>query len=481
MKRWKCAFFLTAVISILLLAAGAVSAEDVVQVVLPHGDFPTRNYASEMGIGDGISKEFKIFQEKYASQGPTEVYCRLDLPKISSVGIRLKMPLLEQAEISCDVLLKDKRTVIRSSRLKTPDYMTEIPVLWGTLPAGTYYLRLYNFWRGCTTKAGMATRLYTDRYCSSYASREDDADGANNSRETASLLKETASGYLSFTGNDPEDWYRFSVGSAGASLKVYWDWEFDEFSIKLFKENGESVEGTDAGFESFSCDLPQGNYYLCLVSEEYAGYESNPGRRGGGYSLRLRQNAVPTTAPTPTPSPAVTPVPTAAPKVSVKSITISRKTLTLRDMQTYTLKASAKMTDGSAKNVTWASSNTSVARVNQKGLVTAVKKGTAYIKASCQGRTVSCKLVVKPRIRLKSFTLNYAKKTLKKGSSFKLIVKTTDPVNATIKTVTWTSSNKKTATVSSKGVVKGIAKGKTVITATSKDGKKKKKCVLTVK
>ena len=43
------------------------------------------------------------------------------------------------------------------------------------------------------------------------------------------------------------------------------------------------------------------------------------------------------------------------------------------------------------------------------------------------------------------------------------------PTNATVQTVTWTSSNASVATVSS-GVVTGVATGVAVITATASDG-----------
>ncbi len=52
-------------------------------------------------------------------------------------------------------------------------------------------------------------------------------------------------------------------------------------------------------------------------------------------------------------------------------------------------------------------------------------------------------------------------------------------LNGTNKTVKWSSADKKTATVSSKGVVKGIKKGTAVITAQA--GTKKYRCTVTVK
>lgn len=69
--------------------------------------------------------------------------------------------------------------------------------------------------------------------------------------------------------------------------------------------------------------------------------------------------------------------------------------------------------------------------------------------------------------------------TIKKGKKLKLAAKVTVKGGAS-KKVTWKSSKKKVATVSSKGVVTGKKKGTAKITATSK-ANKKKKCTIKVK
>ena len=55
------------------------------------------------------------------------------------------------------------------------------------------------------------------------------------------------------------------------------------------------------------------------------------------------------------------------------------------------------------------------------------------------------------------------------------------PTNANMKAVTFTSTNKKVATVNSKGKVTAKKAGKTTIIVTTKDGKKRAKCTLKVK
>lgn len=81
---------------------------------------------------------------------------------------------------------------------------------------------------------------------------------------------------------------------------------------------------------------------------------------------------------------------------------------------------------------------------------------------------------------MKGIKLNKKKVSISKGSTYSLAA-TLNPLNATNKKVTWSSSNKKIVTVSAKGVVKGIRKGTATVTVTTKDGKKTATCKITVK
>jgi uncharacterized protein YjdB len=57
---------------------------------------------------------------------------------------------------------------------------------------------------------------------------------------------------------------------------------------------------------------------------------------------------------------------------------------------------------------------------------------------------------------------------------------TVEPANATIKTITWSSSDTAKATVSTDGLVTAVASGEATITATTTDGAKTAICVITV-
>ncbi len=62
----------------------------------------------------------------------------------------------------------------------------------------------------------------------------------------------------------------------------------------------------------------------------------------------------------------------------------------------------------------------------------------------------------------------------------KTLTTTFEPTNATVKRVTWSSSNESIASVSATGVVRGINEGEAFIVATAVDGGKQDSCVVTV-
>ncbi len=82
-------------------------------------------------------------------------------------------------------------------------------------------------------------------------------------------------------------------------------------------------------------------------------------------------------------------------------------------------------------------------------------------------------------VAVTSVSLATTEINLGKGNTYALSA-TVSPSNATNKAVTWSSSNTAVATVSSSGVVKGIAPGQATITATTKDGGHKATCSVTV-
>ncbi len=127
------------------------------------------------------------------------------------------------------------------------------------------------------------------------------------------------------------------------------------------------------------------------------------------------------------------------------------------------------------KVVTWSSSNTSVVTVSG-GKVTAKKPGTATITARVGARKATCKVTVKAP--LKSISLNKTNMSVTAGKTLSLSVNY-NPTNTTdSKSVTWSSSNTKVATVSGGKVT---AKKAGTATITAKVGNRTATCKITVK
>lgn len=177
---------------------------------------------------------------------------------------------------------------------------------------------------------------------------------------------------------------------------------------------------------------------------------------------------------------------TAGSTYEVKDVTA---VITTKNVSVYpgkTAKINVKYTNTTAQTTkVWSSSNTKVATVDQNGVVKGVKAGKAKITLTVQNPGDAQALVLSKDVTVKQYVtsikLNAAKKTIYNGKSFTLKA-TVNPKNAANKAVTYKSSNRKIATVTSKGVVKGIKPGRVVITVTAKDGSKKvAKCTVTVK
>ena len=159
--------------------------------------------------------------------------------------------------------------------------------------------------------------------------------------------------------------------------------------------------------------------------------------------------------------------------VPTSSVTLDKATLSLAVGETAQLTATVKPDDATDKNVSWTSSDESVAKVDN-GKVTAVKAGKATIIAKCGGKTAECAVTV--TVPITSLTLDKTSLSLAVGETAQLTA-TVKPDDATDKTVTWSSSNESIITVSN-GEVYAVAEGTAVISAVS--GDKLAQCTVTV-
>lgn len=213
-------------------------------------------------------------------------------------------------------------------------------------------------------------------------------------------------------------------------------------------------------------------------------------------------------------------------KIPVTSITLNKTELTLKEGKSEKLIATCKPDDATSKYVKWKSSDPDVAYVTTEGVVSGDNVGTAEITATTtNGLKATCKVTVteaaggddnnkpsKPEeptteapkpttpenptteapkpttpttqqpaqtteaVKVSKISVTGISTNVAAGKKVKLTANIT-PSNASNKSVTWTTSNKKVATVNASGVVSVNKKagGKTVtITAAAKDGSGKK-------
>lgn len=146
--------------------------------------------------------------------------------------------------------------------------------------------------------------------------------------------------------------------------------------------------------------------------------------------------------------------------VPTGSVTLDKTTLSLAVGESATLTAMVKPDDATDKNVTWTSSDESVAKVAD-GKVTAVKSGKATITAKCAGKTAECAVTV--AVPVSSITLDKTTLSLAVGESA-ILTATVKPDDATDKTVTWSSSDEPVVKVDN-GKVTALTTGQARITA----------------
>ena len=158
-----------------------------------------------------------------------------------------------------------------------------------------------------------------------------------------------------------------------------------------------------------------------------------------------------------------------ATNIPVQSVSLDKTSLELTEGGTGTLIATVEPNNATNKNVTWSTSNASIATVNN-GEVTAVSAGTATITATADGKSATCTVTVTAAtVPVTGVTLNKTSTSLYVGDT-ETLTPTITPDNATNKNVTWSSDDTSVATVDASGLVTAVARGTAVITATAADG-----------
>lgn len=152
------------------------------------------------------------------------------------------------------------------------------------------------------------------------------------------------------------------------------------------------------------------------------------------------------------------------------AITLDQSKLTIKVGKTITLTPTVEPADATNKNVTWSSSDETVATVSD-GVVTGVKAGTAEITAKTANGLTAKATVTVEEIPVTKITLPTTEASMTIGGTMDLNP-TIEPADATNTHISWSSSNQGVATVDASGRVTAKGAGTATITGTATSGAK---------
>lgn len=164
----------------------------------------------------------------------------------------------------------------------------------------------------------------------------------------------------------------------------------------------------------------------------------------------------------------------------VESVSLDRTSYEMTEGEIFILSATVNPDNATNKEVTWNSSNPSVASVDN-GKVEALKPGTATItvKTLDGAKTATCDITVNAKTHpVTSVSLDRTSAELTEGEEMQLTA-TVNPDNATNKNVTWSSTNPSVASVSD-GKVRALKEGNATIMVWTQDGGKIATCEVNV-
>ncbi|MBR4826702.1 MAG: Ig domain-containing protein, partial [Bacteroidales bacterium] len=168
--------------------------------------------------------------------------------------------------------------------------------------------------------------------------------------------------------------------------------------------------------------------------------------------------------------------------VPVTGVKLDKTEIEITEGDTYGLTATVEPANATNTAVSWTSNNEEVASVDNLGYVHAHKAGkaTVTVKTEDGGFTASCEVTVaKYTISVVGVWVQPDELTLEKGQTATLQWYV-DPESATDRSVKFTSSDTKVATVSAEGVVTAVDYGTATVTITTVDGGFTDECKVTV-
>lgn len=155
--------------------------------------------------------------------------------------------------------------------------------------------------------------------------------------------------------------------------------------------------------------------------------------------------------------------------VPIESIELNAESLNLNRGEDFDAVSTILPVDTTDKTlVSWTSSNSSVASVDQNGHIVAVGYGDAVITAEVSGHKAEIKVHVE--VPITDFVAEETEVNVLRGKSLSLKTTITPFDTSEDTKITWTSSDTKIVTVDEKGVITGIKGGNATITGTLKNG-----------
>jgi len=156
--------------------------------------------------------------------------------------------------------------------------------------------------------------------------------------------------------------------------------------------------------------------------------------------------------------------------IDISSINLEPASANINVDETQNLELVITPANASNQNVSWSSSDETIATVDTTGLVTGISQGSVTIIASANDSSqvvgTASITVGSEDVALTGITVMPSPVSLNTGSTQQLTIDF-EPANATNKNVTWSTSNPTKATVSNTGLVTTIEVGSVTITATS--------------
>jgi trimeric autotransporter adhesin len=157
----------------------------------------------------------------------------------------------------------------------------------------------------------------------------------------------------------------------------------------------------------------------------------------------------------------------------VARVELAPNEVTIGVGSTMPLDVSVRGADGtpvSVNEVFWSSSDSTVARVSDRGIVTAVGPGTATIAATVQGRSGTVTVNVSPLpATAATITVSPSSVSMTDGQSVQLVATVRDADGRTLggRTVTWSTTTPNIVSVSATGQVVGVQVGTGSVTVST--------------